>query len=323
MSTVGDVSDIDNRFWLVYGELVRQPLGTAAEIAVRTGFARPAVEAALHSLAQHGMAAADRRGVVTVWGARPPESAEALAAQERHVGLLRERFRTLSGGQVFAGVEGRGYPGIEILHSRDALRDRILGEVAAAQRELLWFDHPPRVFAAQDDEPHSLLRTRRKRIAMGVRCRTLYQDGHLGHPEHGAQTPGAAGAEARGVDRLPLRMLICDRRVAVVPLDRAEDEQGATLVLHASGLLTALVSVFEILWDSAVPAPSDPGRDELNAAERETLALLSAGLPDEAIARELGVSRRTVVRRSSVLMQRLGASSRFQAGVQAARRGWV
>jgi len=44
---------------------------------------------------------------------------------------------------------------------------------------------------------------------------------------------------------------------------------------------------------------------------------------DEAAARRLGVSLRTVRRWASHLADRLGARSRFQAGVRARERGWI
>ena len=44
---------------------------------------------------------------------------------------------------------------------------------------------------------------------------------------------------------------------------------------------------------------------------------------DEQIARALGMSVRTVRRRVADLMDELGADSRFQAGVEAVRRGWI
>jgi len=53
------------------------------------------------------------------------------------------------------------------------------------------------------------------------------------------------------------------------------------------------------------------------------LALLAAGAPDATIARQAGVSQRTVERRVRALMDQLGAGTRFQAGVQAARRGMI
>ncbi|POX65512.1 hypothetical protein C3481_16365, partial [Microbacterium sp. Ru50] len=56
--------------------------------------------------------------------------------------------------------------------------------------------------------------------------------------------------------------------------------------------------------------------------EWRIVSLLGLGLPDEAIARHLGIGHRTVQRRVQALLVRLGAASRFQAGVLAARRGW-
>jgi DNA-binding CsgD family transcriptional regulator len=53
----------------------------------------------------------------------------------------------------------------------------------------------------------------------------------------------------------------------------------------------------------------------------ELLTMLAAGMTDDGIARQLRVSARTVQRRVSELMEDLGARNRFQAGVQAARRG--
>ena len=51
------------------------------------------------------------------------------------------------------------------------------------------------------------------------------------------------------------------------------------------------------------------------------LKLLDAGLKDEAIARQLGVSMRTARRRISSLIAKLGVGTRFQAGLEAARHG--
>ena len=48
-----------------------------------------------------------------------------------------------------------------------------------------------------------------------------------------------------------------------------------------------------------------------------------AGLTDESIAREFGVSERTIARRIGRLQEALGAQTRFQLGVQASRQGWL
>ncbi|MEZ5193006.1 MAG: hypothetical protein R2734_11170 [Nocardioides sp.] len=46
-------------------------------------------------------------------------------------------------------------------------------------------------------------------------------------------------------------------------------------------------------------------------------------MTDEALARRLEVSPRTVRRIMAEVMSELGAASRFQAGVEAARRAWL
>jgi DNA-binding NarL/FixJ family response regulator len=57
--------------------------------------------------------------------------------------------------------------------------------------------------------------------------------------------------------------------------------------------------------------------------ERALIAMLASGLKDEAIARQLDVHVATVRRRITALVERLDATTRFQAGLQAARRGWL
>jgi DNA-binding NarL/FixJ family response regulator len=83
--------------------------------------------------------------------------------------------------------------------------------------------------------------------------------------------------------------------------------------------------LFDRLWDTGTPFGETPRRDEhdLTPQERELLMLLGIGCTDDIAARRLGISLRTVRRMSSELMNRLGARSRFEAGVRAAKEGWL
>jgi DNA-binding NarL/FixJ family response regulator len=63
--------------------------------------------------------------------------------------------------------------------------------------------------------------------------------------------------------------------------------------------------------------------DALTTAERELLRLLAAGATHEAVAHRLDIPLRTTRRRIAALMKQLGAVSPFQAGAEAARRGWL
>ena len=54
-----------------------------------------------------------------------------------------------------------------------------------------------------------------------------------------------------------------------------------------------------------------------------TLEQLLEGSPDTTASRRLSVSPRTFSRRVAELLEFLGATTRFQGGVEVARRGWL
>jgi DNA-binding NarL/FixJ family response regulator len=65
--------------------------------------------------------------------------------------------------------------------------------------------------------------------------------------------------------------------------------------------------------------PSDAGL--LTPREREVLELIAEGLPNKAIARELGISEHTAKFHVGSVLGKLGASSRAEAVTLATRRG--
>lgn len=135
-----------------------------------------------------------------------------------------------------------------------------------------------------------------------------------------------AGEQARVFPQVPLNLTIVDDRWALVSARTTVGEitSTAAMVVHHSPFLAGLVGVFDALWRMAVPITS--GTETSGAPALETkrlLTYLSAGLTDESIAREFGVSERTIARRISRLQETLGAQTRFQLGVQASRQHWL
>jgi DNA-binding NarL/FixJ family response regulator len=86
--------------------------------------------------------------------------------------------------------------------------------------------------------------------------------------------------------------------------------------------VAALHELFERIWTHAV-AVSHADVDTVNAERKQLIELLQFGQTDEYVARHLGVSLRTVRRRVADLLKELGAATRFQAGMEAVRRGWA
>jgi DNA-binding NarL/FixJ family response regulator len=111
-----------------------------------------------------------------------------------------------------------------------------------------------------------------------------------------------------------------------VPLDFDSPGVEGIVLVNASPLLEALAALFDSFWRAAIPVAwnaNDPTRGvpPVDAQDRDLLTLLVAGHKDEAIAHQLGISRRTVQRRIRGLMDKIGANSRSQVILQAARRG--
>lgn len=163
-------------------------------------------------------------------------------------------------------------------------------------------------------------------LERGVRLQTLYQTSAVNDPvtrRHVAQMT-ALGEQVRTVPVVPMRMLISDRRVALVPIDPANTALGA-IVVETPGIVAAFVSLFETYWAAGVPFGEDRAADDgvLTPHEQQVIRALADGLRDEEIAESLAVSVRTLRRTVASLMERLNASSRFSAGVAAVRQGWL
>jgi DNA-binding NarL/FixJ family response regulator len=88
-------------------------------------------------------------------------------------------------------------------------------------------------------------------------------------------------------------------------------------------MVRALAALADLFWDLGSPLSRTSSARTAESRDQTILALLATGAPDATIARQTGVSQRTVERRVRALMDQLGAGTRFQAGVQAARRGLI
>ncbi|MGW6744031.1 DNA-binding response regulator [Streptomyces sp. NPDC055025] len=134
------------------------------------------------------------------------------------------------------------------------------------------------------------------------------------------QLPG----RARQTDSIPFKMILVDRAVAAVPLDLQLHYHGL-LLIRDPVVVQALVRTHQTWWETGeeLPTAALPTPGVLPGQLRPVLEALLAGLTDETAATRLGMSSRTYSRRVGDLLTALGTTSRFRAGAEAARRGWI
>lgn len=132
-----------------------------------------------------------------------------------------------------------------------------------------------------------------------------------------------AGASVRTVSHIPRAAAVFDRSLAVL-FGLSDGESGVARVSN-QGVVQFLLDLFNHLWDAATPLEgAESGYANVADDLQQAIAgLMARGYTDEVVARKLGMSVRTCRRHIAALMRDLEAVSRFQAGVQAARRSWV
>lgn len=207
-----------------------------------------------------------------------------------------------------------------ILHG-GAISQFIAGLVAECEEEML---------TAQPQtgrDPDTLVAAAKQDIAMlerGTRMRTLYQHSArrsaITHKYVAAVT--ARGAEVRTLDEFFNRMIVIDRRVAIIP-GKQEDLLTA-IAVHEPSVVDYLVDVFERAWERGRPfANRETGMLKDIAVEQRamTIRMLIEGHADPVSAKRLGVSPRTYAGYVADLKQEYEAETRFQLGYVMGRRG--
>ncbi|MCZ2524801.1 hypothetical protein GQS52_04370 [Streptomyces sp. SCUT-3] len=261
-----------------------------------------------------------------------PDSAAALAVtpaenelrrRMEEIDHLRHEIQGLL--PVYARSRGRDRErdGLQVVADLDDVRDMLALQAARCGEEVLTAQpgggRSVEVLTEAADRDEDMLRR-------GVRMRTVYQHParfHLPTTAYVERLSGLGG-EVRTTGASLMRLIVFDRKVAVLPLT---DGTSGAVVVREPNIVDFVVSAFEHVWLAAEPFPVDRCRDQLRSVSEEVdqalLRLLVSGEADRLIARRLGISLRTLQRRVSRIVERLGAANRLQAGYLIHRYGLV
>lgn len=302
----------------VYVLLLEYPSATIPEISRTLGLSRGSTEQTVAALASKGLVT-EEAGPTPNWRAVAPDVAiEALVAQQQEelararlaASAFRERAR-----QAAAQRHDQVADGVESVAGSTAVAQRLWQLQVAAEQEVLAVGLPViGWWAADEHDPVELSCLRRE-----VSYRALYARDALAAPNaaEAIRSRVEAGAEAR-VAEPSVELLLVDGRVAALPRF-GDDEPASAVVVRSEPLVSAMAALAEAAWADATPlvftvegtvVPDDGVQEDIVYL----IALLAAGCKDETVARQLGVSTRTLDRRVRVLMDELSAVTRFQAG---------
>lgn len=306
----------------------RRPASLAA-LGQAAGLPSARVATALGTLTDQGFALPPAPGDALP-SVVPPATALRNLIQLRQAELLGRSARlemfSASVDRLAARLPG-GVPderssGIEAVRGQEAIAARVRALMASATSELTLLDRPPYASRGGSGTPAPLGVA--DLVERGVAVRVVVDRDGFDHPGRvrGLNELADQGVSIRVARDLPTKLIVADRRVSLLPPTDAADPTASALVVKDAMLHHVLVPLFESVWDRAMPiGPGDQG--DVTADDRELLTLLASGLKDEAIARRMNVHVHTVRRHIKRLLRVLNAETRFQAGVQALRKGWL
>lgn len=198
-----------------------------------------------------------------------------------------------------------------------------LDGVAATSRRKVLSMHPSASLSERQLE-ESMVRNRRL-LARGVRVRVIHTEA-MKNTAQGAtylRSLQDVGVEVRLAALLPFRLILVNTTLAY--LSAAPRGAGMTaLELFGQELCGTLSELFEYCWmigQNPLRGYDVTSSSRFSNRELVMLRMFASGMKDEAMARSLGISSRTLRRITSEIMSKIGAESRFQAGVKATELG--
>ncbi|MEU8793741.1 helix-turn-helix domain-containing protein [Streptomyces sp. NPDC048643] len=314
----------------VYRALLGRPDSTATLLADLLALTQAQADKSLSRLVAWGLVirSADER-----FTAAPPAMALGALISQRRDGLRAAEHALVTFAEEHRAATTAGSIDdlIEVVTGADAIRHRYLQVQQAARTQVRTFITAPFVALPPEEntaEPMALGR--------GVRFRAVLDRAVLAEPGiiHDAIDSLRNGVRLRVADQLPMKLMLADAELGLVPLATTPTGEPGAVLLHRSGLLDAMDTLFETVWRTAhpleLPATGDEARSIVELGpegptdlDRRIIALLLAGVTDLTVATQLGLSPRTLHRRLRRLMDVAGVQTRMQLGGHAVRHGWA
>jgi DNA-binding CsgD family transcriptional regulator len=248
------------------------------------------------------------------------EQARCLRAQAAEVERIHRSAREIA--TRYRPAARRETVGVEVAFVGDrALRAEQLRSLHLSSYTSMWSMHPGPLPSAE--VLTRSLELDAESVARGLDVRAVYGRTVAAgiSARRYLENLAALGVQVRLAEQVPFDLLLFDGTAAVMP-SKPGRPNDPMLVLHGSDLMGTYIAMYEDVWSRSAPFAEGAG-GESDARQGDVLRLLAEGLTDDQIGTRLGVSGRTVRRITACVMEEVGATSRFQAGVLAAALGML
>jgi DNA-binding CsgD family transcriptional regulator len=321
----------------VYRELVQLGPCSVDALALRLGLERRPVAEAVVVLEAKSLA--NRNAVGQVHTAPPQLALGALLTAQRHALGQAELTAAALAEAYHAASAQNAHDLVEVAVGAEQVRQRFEHIQLNAETELLALVQAQAEVVETGSGDAEL-----RAVQRGVRYRVVIERSALDGQQVVDELSAGPIAEeqVRVVESVPTRLVVADRGTVMLPLSDAGapagengrrpggDEGPMALISRAPGLVTAMLGLFESIWQRAMPVrlagdegAVAPAESLPTALDLRILSLLLVGATDAAIAKQLGLGLRTVQRRVAHMMELAEVSTRLQLGWQAHDRGWL
>ena len=205
------------------------------------------------------------------------------------------------------------------LHGGETINGFLASVVPEAEEEVLTAQ--PQSDRRGSEVMAHVVQIERSLLERGVSILTLYQ--HSARRSTATREYVSAltplGAEVRTQDEFFNRLIVVDRRTAIIP---SPDDLQTALAIREPTIVAYLVDVFMRSWERARPFTSHEASVVKHIADEQramTMRMLIEGHSDPVSAKRLGVSPRTYAGYVADLKDEFDAETRFQLGYSLGR----
>lgn len=307
----------------LYRKLIPGTGRTAGDVAEALRMAPDDLREQMTPLVDRGLVEVDEGGVLTV---TEPGAAvtHMMSAQSAVMSAMSDQLRQIT-STLPALLDAGPY---SARHETDRVAGEVIDGTNPAQVLTDWVTTSTgsisilRPGRAEIPGESGLMQAVDEALAKGRVVRSVHETSVLSEVPGMLEERVARGEQVRVVPHVLTRMAIVGDWRALVP-EPLGMGSARRVVLRQPAVVQLCQAWFDLLWERATPVLDPRAAQDRRQRRSVLLAQLANGVKDEQIARNLDVSLRTVRRAVADLLAELGVETRFQAGVEAARRGWL